>query len=84
MRMCSSRAATVEATGGSVFNINAVLAGDLEFGIAQSDRQFQAYNGLAEWLAMMFRIMSATACSPAQVSRFRSISKSVPVTSMPG
>jgi hypothetical protein len=41
--------ATVESTGGSVFNINAVLSGDLDFGIAQSDRQFQAYNGLAEW-----------------------------------
>lgn len=41
--------ATVESTGGSVFNINAVLTGDLDFGIAQSDRQFQAYNGLAEW-----------------------------------
>ncbi len=41
--------ATVESTGGSVFNINAVLAGDLDFGIAQSDRQYQAYNGLAEW-----------------------------------
>ena len=41
--------ATVESTGGSVFNINAVLSGDLEFGIAQSDRQFQAMNGLAEW-----------------------------------
>ncbi len=41
--------ATVEATGGSVFNLNAVMAGDLEFGIAQSDRQYQAYNGLAEW-----------------------------------
>jgi TRAP transporter TAXI family solute receptor len=41
--------ATVEATAGSVYNINAVLSGDLEFGIAQSDRQFQAYNGLAEW-----------------------------------
>jgi TRAP transporter TAXI family solute receptor len=41
--------ATVESTGGSVFNINAVLNGDLDFGIAQSDRQFQAYNGLAEW-----------------------------------
>ncbi|MCJ2163243.1 MULTISPECIES: TAXI family TRAP transporter solute-binding subunit [unclassified Pseudodesulfovibrio] len=40
---------TVESTGGSVFNINAVLAGDLEFGIVQSDRQFQAVNGLAEW-----------------------------------
>jgi len=41
--------ATVESTGGSVFNINAVLSGDLEFGIAQSDRQYQAVHGLAEW-----------------------------------
>ncbi|RUM39406.1 MAG: C4-dicarboxylate ABC transporter substrate-binding protein [Desulfobulbus sp.] len=41
--------ATVESTGGSVFNINAVMSGDLEFGIAQSDRQFQAVKGMAEW-----------------------------------
>lgn len=41
--------ATVESTGGSVFNINAVMNGDLEFGIAQSDRQYQASKGLAEW-----------------------------------
>ncbi|MBL6990801.1 MAG: TAXI family TRAP transporter solute-binding subunit [Bacteriovoracaceae bacterium] len=41
--------ASVESTAGSVYNINAVLSGDLEFGIAQSDRQYQAYNGLAEW-----------------------------------
>ncbi len=41
--------ASVESTGGSVFNINAVLNGDLEFGIAQSDRQYQAVNGMAEW-----------------------------------
>jgi TRAP transporter TAXI family solute receptor len=41
--------ATVESTAGSVFNINAVLSGDMEFGIAQSDRQYQAYHGLAEW-----------------------------------
>ncbi|HKK47554.1 MAG TPA: TAXI family TRAP transporter solute-binding subunit, partial [Alkalispirochaeta sp.] len=41
--------ASVESTGGSVFNINAVLTGDLEFGIAQSDRQYQALNGMAEW-----------------------------------
>jgi TRAP transporter TAXI family solute receptor len=40
---------TVESTGGSVFNINAVMAGDLEFGVAQSDRQYQAVNGLADW-----------------------------------
>jgi TRAP transporter TAXI family solute receptor len=26
-----------------------VLSGDLEFGVAQSDRQYQAYHGLAEW-----------------------------------
>ena len=31
--------ATVESTGGSVFNINAIMAGDLEFGVAQSDRR---------------------------------------------
>ena len=41
--------ATVESTSGSVYNINAVLNGELEFGVAQSDRQYQAYNGLAEW-----------------------------------
>ena len=40
---------TVESTSGSVFNVNAVMAGDLEFGIVQSDRQYQAWNGLAEW-----------------------------------
>ncbi|MEA2103674.1 MAG: TAXI family TRAP transporter solute-binding subunit [Candidatus Cloacimonadota bacterium] len=44
--------ATVESTGGSVYNINAVLDGDLDFGIAQSDRQYQAYEGLAEWKKM--------------------------------
>jgi len=41
--------ATVESTGGSAFNINAIMSGDLEFGIAQSDKQFQAMKGLAEW-----------------------------------
>jgi TRAP transporter TAXI family solute receptor len=40
---------TVESTGGSVFNVNAIMAGDLEFGVVQSDRQYQAINGLAEW-----------------------------------
>lgn len=41
--------ATVESTGGSVFNVNAVMAGDLEFGVVQSDRQFQAVKGIANW-----------------------------------
>ena len=42
--------ATVESTPGSVFNLNAILAGYLEFGLAQADKQFQAVNGLTEWL----------------------------------
>ena len=41
--------ATVESTGGSVFNINAIMTGDLEFGVAQSDRQYQAVQGIANW-----------------------------------
>jgi len=41
--------ATVESTGGSVFNINAILSGDLEFGVAQSDRQYQAVMGIEDW-----------------------------------
>ncbi len=41
--------ATVESTAGSVYNINSVLSGELEFGVAQSDRQYQAWHGLAEW-----------------------------------
>lgn len=42
---------TVESTGGSVFNVNAIMAGDLEFGVVQSDRQYQAINGSkdSEW-----------------------------------
>jgi TRAP transporter TAXI family solute receptor len=42
---------TYESTGGSVFNINSVLNGDLEFGVAQSDRQHQAFFGAegSEW-----------------------------------
>ncbi|KPA16347.1 TRAP transporter solute receptor, TAXI family, partial [Candidatus Magnetomorum sp. HK-1] len=39
----------VESTGGSVFNINAILEGKMQFGITQSDRQFEAVNGLADW-----------------------------------
>lgn len=41
--------ATVESTDGSVFNVNALLLGDLEFGLVQSDRQYQAYSGTADW-----------------------------------
>ena len=39
----------VESTGGSVFNVNAIIVGDLEFGIVQSDLQYQAWNGIKGW-----------------------------------
>lgn len=39
----------VESTGGSVFNINAVRGSELEFGVAQSDWQFHAYNGTSRF-----------------------------------
>ena len=40
---------TVESTGGSVYNVNAIMAGDIQFGIVQSDRQYQAYYGTDDW-----------------------------------
>ena len=40
---------TVESTGGSVFNVNALMNGDLEMGVIQSDIQYQALKGLGEW-----------------------------------
>ena len=40
---------STQSTGGSVYNVNAIMSGDLQFGVVQSDRQYQAYNGLADW-----------------------------------
>jgi TRAP transporter TAXI family solute receptor len=37
---------SVESTGGSVANVNLVKSGELEFGVAQSDVQFNAYKGI--------------------------------------
>lgn len=36
---------SVESTGGSVYNINTIKNGELDFGIAQSDVVYQAANG---------------------------------------
>ncbi len=37
---------SVESTGGSVYNVNTIRAQDLEFGVVQSDVQYNAYHGL--------------------------------------
>jgi TRAP transporter TAXI family solute receptor len=52
--MNKSRAQTgircsVESTGGSVFNVNAIKSGELDFGMAQSDVQFNASKGEAQF-----------------------------------
>jgi len=36
---------SAESTGGSIYNINTIRAGELEFGVAQSDWQYHAYHG---------------------------------------
>lgn len=40
---------SVESTGGSVYNINTIRAGELEMGVAQSDWQYHAYNGTSKF-----------------------------------
>lgn len=40
---------SVATSGGSVQNINDVLSGAIAIGIAQADKQYQAYNGLSNW-----------------------------------
>ena len=40
---------SVESTGGSVFNVNAIQSGDLDFGMSQSDVQYNAYNGVKQF-----------------------------------
>ncbi|MCB1384038.1 MAG: TAXI family TRAP transporter solute-binding subunit, partial [Notoacmeibacter sp.] len=40
---------SVESTGGSVYNVNTIKAGELEFGVAQSDVQDNAYKGIGKF-----------------------------------
>ena len=39
----------VEATGGSIYNLNTIAAGELDMGVAQSDWQHHAYNGTSQF-----------------------------------
>jgi len=42
---------TVESTGGSVYNLNTIAAGELDMGVAQSDWQYHAWNGTSKFEA---------------------------------
>ncbi len=40
---------SVESTGGSIYNLNTIREGELEFGVAQSDWQYHAYHGTSKF-----------------------------------
>ena len=48
----------VESTGGSVYNVNAVKNGDIEFGVTQSDVQYQAFRGSGSFKEMNTELRS--------------------------
>jgi TRAP transporter TAXI family solute receptor len=50
---------SVESTGGSVFNINTIKAGELDMGVAQSDVQFNAAKGMAQFKDGAFKELRA-------------------------
>ncbi|MFC4667378.1 TAXI family TRAP transporter solute-binding subunit [Seohaeicola nanhaiensis] len=45
---------TAPSTGGSIANINAIKAGDMDMGVAQSDWQYHAYNGTSQFEGQKF------------------------------
>ncbi len=40
---------SVESTGGSIYNLNAIRNGELDLGVAQSDWQYHAYHGTSKF-----------------------------------
>src|SRR5688572_25635053 len=50
---------SVESTGGSVFNVNTIKAGELDLGVAQSDVQFNAAKGEAQFKDGAFKELRA-------------------------
>jgi uncharacterized protein len=60
---------SAESTGGSVYNLNTIQAGELEFGIAQTDVQYNAYEGKKEWAGKPFtELRSVFAVHPEPVT----------------
>lgn len=47
------------STGGSNYNIGQIKAGELDFGVAQSDWQFHAYNGSSAWKGKQYKKLRA-------------------------
>jgi TRAP transporter TAXI family solute receptor len=59
---------SVESTGGSVFNINTIKAGELDMGVAQSDVQYNAVKGKAQFKEPMSELRAVFALHPEPVT----------------
>jgi uncharacterized protein len=46
---------SVESTGGSAYNVNTIKSGELDFGMSQSDVQYNAYNGVGAFKDSPFK-----------------------------
>lgn len=55
---------SVESTGGSAYNVNTIKAGELDFGMAQSDVQAQAYKGVGAFKAPIAELRSVFSVHP--------------------
>ncbi|MGH8707634.1 MAG: TAXI family TRAP transporter solute-binding subunit [Burkholderiales bacterium] len=59
---------SVESTGGSVFNINTIKAGELDMGVAQSDVQFNAVNGKQQFKERFGELRAVFSLHPEPVT----------------
>ncbi len=60
---------TAPSTGGSVANINAIISGDQDMGVAQSDMQYKALNGEEPWAGQPFeKLRSVFAVHPEPIT----------------
>ncbi len=55
---------SVESTGGSVFNINTIKAGELDMGVAQSDVHYNAFKGLKQFKEPMPELRAVFSLHP--------------------
>ncbi|MGW8182364.1 MAG: TAXI family TRAP transporter solute-binding subunit [Burkholderiales bacterium] len=59
---------SVESTGGSVFNINTIKAGELDMGVAQSDVQFNAVKGRKQFKEPFVELRAVFSLHPEPVT----------------
>ena len=50
---------TAPSTGGSNYNIGQIAAGEFQFGVAQSDWQYHAFNGSSKWEGKQYKGLRA-------------------------